>query len=397
MDFDQVIAPLSRKSFLSNHRGKTFLHIKGAAGRFTDLLAWDDLNTILEQHRLSPPRLKLAQDGRPVDPARYLSPGLGGLRRLDSGKLVTCLAGGATLILDAVEELAPRVRDLSDSFRDALHSGCYVNLYAGWHSQNGFGLHWDSQDAMILQLSGRKRWQVFEPTRLHPLQDDVEPPPNPTTPPVWDGMLEDGDALYIPRGWWHMAYPVNEPSLHLTFTTVSPHGVDLLGWVTARLRQHAEIRQDLPAADDMTAQQAHLAKLRTLLNQALDDQSIQDFRCEWEGDSFPRPHIHLPAAPYEQLASLNENSMIRLSAAHRLSFIPSGDNVEFRANGALYVVSAELVPALALLTDTTAFSLSELTARVSGDNAIANLEQTLADMARAGMILITSNGSRIME
>jgi len=392
MNFDQVIAPLSRESFLSGHRGKAFLRMKGVPGRFTDLLTWDDLNAILEQHRLGPPRLKLAQDGRPVDPAHYLSPGLGGMRRLDSGKLATCLAGGATLILDAVEELAPRVRDLSDSFRDALRSGCYVNLYAGWHSQNGFGLHWDSQDAMILQLSGKKRWQVFEPTRLHPLQDDVEPPPRPTAQPVWDGMLEDGDALYIPRGWWHMAYPVNEPSLHLTFTTVSPHGVDLLGWVTARLRHHAEVRQDLPAADDIAAQAARLTTLRALLNDALSDESIRDFRREWEGDSFPRPNIQLPAAPYEQLAPLNENSMIRLSAAHRLSFTVSGDNVEFRANGVLYVVSAELVPALELLTDTQAFPLSELTVRVVGDNAVANLKQTLADMARAGMILITSSG-----
>ena len=34
--------------------------------------------------------------------------------------------------------------------------------------------------------------------------------------PLWEGMLEDGDLLYIPRGWWHVATPLDEPTLHLT-------------------------------------------------------------------------------------------------------------------------------------------------------------------------------------
>lgn len=388
MNFDEVIAPLSRQDFLSDHWGKSFTHMKGTAGRFTGLLTWDDLNAILERHRLSPPRFKLAQDGRSLDPGRYLSPGLGGTPRLDSGKFAACLAGGATLILDAVEELAPRVRDLSDSFREVLRSGNYVNLYAGWHSQNGFDLHWDSQDTVILQLAGRKRWQVYKPTRLHPLQEDIEAPPRPTGSPVWDGLLEDGEALYIPRGWWHMAYPVNEPSLHLTFATIPPNGMDLLRWMVAKLPRHEMVRQDLPALDNAAGQKAHLETLRGLLAEAMDDDLIAAFRREWEADSFPRPHIDLPGAPYAQLGPIDDGSTIRLTAGHRLAFIAAGTNVEFKANGKLYVLPADLVPALELLRDTRAVPVADLTARLSGDTAIANLKKSLAVLARAGILLV---------
>ena len=49
---------------------------------------------------------------------------------MNAGKFAACLSGGATLVLDCVEELAPRVRSLAASFREALHAGNYVNLYA---------------------------------------------------------------------------------------------------------------------------------------------------------------------------------------------------------------------------------------------------------------------------
>jgi ribosomal protein L16 Arg81 hydroxylase len=390
MDFDQVIAPLTRKRFLAEHWNKSFLRMKGKAGRFAGLLGWGELNAILEQHRLAPPRFKLVQDGKQLDPSSYLSAGLGGAPRLDSGKLVAALAGGATLILDSVQEMAPRVRDLSESFREALHSGNYVNLYAGWHSQNGFDLHWDSQDTIILQLSGRKRWQLFEPTRLHPLQDDVEAPARPTGPPHWDGIIEDGDAIYIPRGWWHMAFPLDEPSLHLTFATVPPNGMDLLRWLIARLPRHVEARRNLPAIDDTEGQAARLAELRALLAAELHDGAIADFHREWVGDSFPSPHVRLPGAPYEQLGPIGEQSRIRLAAAHRLTFATVGDKVEFKANGKYYVLPADLVPALELLTDTKAIPMAELGARLDGDKAIDNLKKALAVLARAGIVLVSS-------
>lgn len=389
LEFDHVIAPLTRDRFLSEFWSKSVLVAKGTPGRFAGLLGWDDLNAILEQHRLHPPRFRLLQEGRNIEAFRYSTLSAGGAPRLNSGKLAACLSAGATLVLDCVEELAPRVSQLASSFRDALHANTHVNLYAGWHSQKGLDLHFDAQDIMVLQVSGRKRWQVYRPTRLNPLPDDEEAPPKPVDPPVWDGMLEDGDMLYIPRGWWHVAFPVGEPSLHLTLATEPPLGTHLLAWVIGKLRLHEVVRAEVPWLNDAKGQAAYLNALRPLLAEALTDDTIAEFRHEWEGALQPLSHICLPDMPYLQNQALSDSHRIRLAAAHHLHLTRNGDSWEFKAHGMLCGgISSDLVPALEMLTDTNALSLAELCAPLGGDSAKASLRKLLAALARTGVVAI---------
>src|SRR5665213_3747874 len=90
--FDQVVSPLGTDTFLRDYWLKTFVHIPGTAGRFSELLTWADLDRILEQHRLLPPRIKLFMDGQAIDPAIYLTPPMFGVPRLNAGGLAVCIA-----------------------------------------------------------------------------------------------------------------------------------------------------------------------------------------------------------------------------------------------------------------------------------------------------------------
>src|SRR5690349_11889983 len=121
MEFDQVIAPLSREAFLSDYWEKAWLHIPGAANRFCHLLSWDDLNAVLENTRLAPPHIRLTRDGQHIEAERFVfsPPGAGNEPRIDPGRLMALLAEGATMVLQSVETVAPRVRALSDVFHDA--------------------------------------------------------------------------------------------------------------------------------------------------------------------------------------------------------------------------------------------------------------------------------------
>lgn len=389
LEFDHIIAPMMRDRFLTDYWTKSFLVAKGTAGRFSDLLGWDELNAILEQHRLYPPRFRLTHEGRNIDPFRYTSPSADGTPRLNSGKLAACLAAGATLVLDCVDEMAPKVLQLASSFRDALHASTHVNLYAGWHSQKGLDLHFDTQEIMVLQVAGRKRWQVYRPTRVNPLPDDEEAPPRPVDPPVWDGMLEDGDMLYIPRGWWHVAFPVGEPSLHLTLATEPPLGTHLLAWLIGKLRLHEAVRAEVPWLNDAKGRTACLNALRPLLSEALTEEAIAEFRHEWEGVLQPLPHIRLPDMPYAQSETLGDTHRIRLAAAHHLHVTRKGDSWEFKAHGMLWGgISPNLVPALEMLNDTKTVSFAELCIRLDGEPAKINLRKMLAALARAGVVLI---------
>jgi len=385
--FDEVVSPLGAPAFLREYWLKTFVHIPGKAGRFTKLLTWSELNAILEQHRLIPPRLKLFRDGQPVDPAHYLTPAMFGVPRLDAGGLAISLAQGASLILDDVQELSPRVRDLMHSFQDALHTDAFANLYAGWHTQKAFHVHWDAQEAVVLQMFGRKRWKVYRPTRLHPLKNDLEPPPQPGGAPAWEGILSDGDVLYIPRGWWHEAFPLDEPSLHLTVSLTPPTGMDYLGWAISRMRRHVELRASLPADID-TAQTAIAGTVAGLLGDALRESPLSDFLREWDANIRPSPHIRLPDAAYEQFSSITDDSRIRLASLHRLSFSEQDGNFAFPAAGRLWTVPASLQPALARLQNSRDLTVAQLAGALPEPSAKGDLLKSLGVLARAGIVLV---------
>jgi len=386
-EFDDVVSPLGANVFLKDYWLKTLVHVPGRPGRFTDLLSWSELNAILEQHRLTPPRLKLYRDGQPIDPANYLTPAMFGVPRLDAGGLATCLAQGASLILDDVQELAPRVRDLTMSFQDALRTDAFANLYAGWHRQKAFNVHWDAQEAMVLQLCGRKNWKVYGPTRLHPLKNDIEAPPPPSTAPAWEGILNDGDALYIPRGWWHEAFPLDEPSLHVTVSLTPPTSFDYLGWAVSRLRRHAELRASLPAGEN--AQAATARTISKLLADMLQDARLADFLSEWEANIRPSPCVRLPESPYAQLSIITEADSVRLASLNRLSFSSQGEHFAFTAAGRLWTVPRVLRPALAKLRNSCDVGVSDLAARLSNPTLKNDLIKSLSVLAQAGVILVT--------
>jgi ribosomal protein L16 Arg81 hydroxylase len=388
MELEQLIAPLGRDEFLSGHWGKSWLHLPGQAGRFSQLLSWDDLNALLQNARLAPPQIRLSKDGENLDQERYISiaPGAGNTPHIDAGRLVALLAEGATLVLQSVEDLSPRLRALSGVLRDALQCRNHVNLYASWRTKKGFDLHWDPHEVMVLQLHGRKRWQIFAPTLDHPL--DIGTAPKPGGAPAWEGVLNAGDVLYLPRGWWHVANSVNEPSMHLTLGIAPLNGVNMLNWLAGRLRQNAFLRQDLPMPGDDATVQSHLARLRAIVTEALSEAAWEEFRRDASEHLPAHAPIRLPQAPYDQSAALQDDSMIRLASSFRLVFTTVADHVSFRAYGKNYSVPDYVRPALDLLSDIKATSVAQLCAAVKGEVAVASLKQGLAMLAKEGVILV---------
>ncbi|MFE2149202.1 JmjC domain-containing protein [Streptomyces lavendulae] len=47
-----------------------------------------------------------------------------------------------------------------------------------------------------------------------PLRPDVEAPAKPETPPLAEVVLQAGDMLYVPPGWWHAVAATEGWSLH---------------------------------------------------------------------------------------------------------------------------------------------------------------------------------------
>ncbi|EPB68707.1 cupin family protein [Ancylostoma ceylanicum] len=105
--------------------------------------------------------------------------------------------------------------------------GCFVgaNTYLTPAGSAGFAPHWDEIDAFLLQLEGKKYWKVYAPDST----DDelpLEPSGNFTDDdmkdrkPTFEGWIEAGDLLYIPRGFIHQASTADDVhSFHITISS----------------------------------------------------------------------------------------------------------------------------------------------------------------------------------
>ncbi|KAK6015611.1 cupin family protein, partial [Ostertagia ostertagi] len=105
--------------------------------------------------------------------------------------------------------------------------GCFVgaNTYLTPPGSAGFAPHWDEIDAFLLQLEGRKYWKVYAPdSRDNELpressgnftDEDMK-----DRKPTFEGWIEAGDLLYIPRGFIHNATTDDDVhSLHITISS----------------------------------------------------------------------------------------------------------------------------------------------------------------------------------
>jgi ribosomal protein L16 Arg81 hydroxylase len=389
--FDDAIFPVSRENFLESYWNKCYLRVPGHAGKFKSVLAWEEINRILEEHRLQPPRLRLFQDGKAVEPTRYLSiRGGSSVARIKSADLMNCLAAGATLIIDQIDELAPGVRQLATDFEDYLRIYTIANLYAGWRRQKGFDLHWDAQDTMIIQIDGRKHWKVHRPTRVHPLKQDVEKAEEPEDEPIWEGVLEAGDVLYLPRGWWHIAFPLDEPSLHITMTIVPANGTQFMRWFVDRLRRHTEVRMNVPHLASQEEQRAYLSRLRSLLIESWNEDLLIQFLAEMDAKAPARPRMRLPEGAMQKESFIRPDSRVRLAAGRRISVAPiSGQQTaSFRANDTQWQCAVEIVPALEALSPNSPRSVRELCSLLPTSLAASKLRIFLTALAMGGVLAV---------
>lgn len=362
MTLEHILSPLTVGEFLTNCWGQTFKHVPGVPDKFCHLLPWQTLNEALEQHRLDFPRIRLTRDGERLQPSSYINHRTIGTKRiavprLRYEKLTQELNSGATLVLDAVDELYEPLRALAEALELFFHERIQINAYASWKTSRGFDLHWDDHDVFILQVTGRKQWLIHGMTRAYPLTGDPKEP-KPTDPPLWDHILEAGDLLYIPRGFWHVAYPLNEPTLHLTVGVHNRAGLDLLRWLVNRMRSHEIFRQDLPRFATRESIQTHLMQMRSELLEEWEDDLLNRYFADLDASAISRPRLSLASAPVDSLPSAD--LLVRLLAPRPLDLKVEPGVVRFTSQKKEWRLAVEALPILRHLDKHRVCTVTEL-------------------------------------
>ena len=204
-----LVPGLDLSDYTQTTDGASFAVFAPGRGALLDeLQPWDFLTEYLEMfHLLVPEQLKVVRNREVVDPQRYLSafrPWPAGRVQPNMLRLVQLLDEGYSMVMDGMDASWPELAEVASSFERAFGWPVNVNGYLSSRVDEAFGTHWDTHEVVILQLLNKKSWQIGRSPELSmstALHDDAAPLRS-----VWSGDLEQGMAMYIPRGWPHAAH-----------------------------------------------------------------------------------------------------------------------------------------------------------------------------------------------
>lgn len=372
----ELIGQAAAADFLATSFGRDVWRIRLEPAAARAYFGWERLNAALAEHRLGPPRLRLERAGQDVTRSagkpRRTRRGES-LYDLDVAGLNGALRDGATLILDAAHELSPPLQRLCAGLAADYTCAVQANLYACWGTTQGFDIHWDDHDVFVLQVEGRKTWRLYGPRRASPTRLDFHAEHPKPSAPIKEIVLEAGDLLYLPRGYWHAAVGCGEPTLHLTIGLTRKTGADFLHWLADRSVSDAAFRADLPFEQGDPAMADRLADLLRSIGDSDPAELARAYRRHVEAAQAQRPKLSFPliGQPHEPL-----DPGTRLTLADGPATLRPAEGagyVVLRWRGVDFTLAEELAPALRRLADRQTVTLAEFR------DLMAERERPLAD------------------
>ena len=300
--------------------------------------------------------------------------GFGGAPRVE--RFLAELRAGATLIVNAVQETGEPLRGLCAGLAGDFACHCQANLYASFGATRGFDVHWDEHDVVVVHLAGRKLWRLHGLARAAPV---VRADPADHVAPAKvkeERILEAGDVLYLPRGYWHAAVGLAEASLHLTIGLTRRTGSEFLHWLADHLLGEEPMRRDLPFEAGDAAVASRLTgvfeRLATLDPLAL----AGGYRRAVEGSLAFRPRLSLPSLGGEETTFARDDRLRLTDGAARLEPADRSGAVVLSWRGVRFTIDARLAEPLGALVAGEVLTVAAI-ARWADDAAVQDLARDL--------------------
>ena len=378
--FTLAFGDLALETVLALREGTAWRHFSGdGMARYAGLLSIAVLDAYLRTDGARTPRISMADESREgsagVPEQEYALPD----GRVDLPKLLRRFDAGASLVASQFHETHPPLGRFCRGLEKLFLHGCQTNIYLTPPKAQGFRSHFDTHDVLVLQVSGRKRWRVWDgqrvenPTRRTPWPGNLAPEGEPSIV-----VMEPGDALYIPRGVMHdAATEPGDPSLHITVGLLEPSWAQALRLlVDSDEVEGAALRQSVPtwrlAEPDVLAAllETLAAKLRGLNSAAHAERLSMMLLDQLAHDRQPLPSRGL------FMAELTGDARMRLADGMHHHVALSADG-----NAALHWTCGE-VP----LTPVQAEWLEPLTDGASADELGQGALEFMRRLAREGLL-----------
>ncbi len=198
-----------------------------------------------EVRNTSPPDVMVVRDGERVadrDPA-------------SEAEARALADDGCTILVRHAERHHAGLEELANGFARDFCADVNIHIYATPPGAHGFSWHYDAEDVFILQTAGAKEYSLRKNT-VHPWPLEETIPADMRYPaeimPLLRVLLQAGDWLYIPCGWWHKAQAADakETAISLAIGVMSPAAISIYDALRPKLLESLLWRQRLPVAGE---------------------------------------------------------------------------------------------------------------------------------------------------
>ena len=222
-----LISPISKTEFFKTYHEKEALLSKhNDANRFHGLLSIDRIDEIIASTELPPSSLDMVRKEPPIERSYYTFKN----GNIDRGAVIRHYQEGATIILPQLHLADEILAKFCRSLENVFSSHVQTNIYLTPGSSQGFNTHFDDHDVFVIQLSGTKKWRLYQRPIDNPYRGESF-----NTKDYKAGELQkefelkEGECVYIPRGLMHDATSVGEKaSLHITVGLIVKKWADLM-------------------------------------------------------------------------------------------------------------------------------------------------------------------------
>ena len=279
-----------------------------------------------------------------------------------------------TLLIQAVDHWVPEVQELKERFH-FLPSWRLDDVMVSYATKGGsVGPHYDQYDVFLVQVSGKRRWQVLAPDAYQDqaIKDiDLHILSNFKADPEQDWELEAGDILYLPPNFAHNGRALDDDCMTYSIGFRAPSMQEVLTGIRDQICEVDNEKHRFSSPSDH--EEPHHAEIHhsdiSYLQQELKAMLDQpEMLADWLGTYMSEvkyPEFHGDLNQEDTQTSLEDAlkgvPFFRPGDA-RICYHANAENklIQLYCNGAKIEIAKELEPLVHAICDQVEFDFSTL-------------------------------------
>lgn len=255
----EILAPRSIDWLLGKLTDAEVEVVRGPAERLAGLLDWPMLREAAATGALPAGQQRITRANVALPAILYRNRGV-----INPAKLDELMDAGASFVANRVDQALPSIGAVAEAISAIVPESIRIGAIATHGPGGALDFHYDPEDILVVQFEGSKRWLVHGPPVPDPVRG-MSPPEPPAGPPLLDTVIEAGDLLYVPAGYWHRCENGPGRSVHMGIAIRRPSAADLLCDLAERLRDEPLLRRPLTRIASPEERARHAAEVRALV------------------------------------------------------------------------------------------------------------------------------------